>query len=224
MHSELHVFESKEFGRIRTVKIDGQPWFVGNDICDVFGETNRNRAMQALGEDEKGYTQMTTPGGKQQLAIVNESGLYSLLFVMKPSKVRGKDKEYIAEREAKLISFRRWVTSEVLPSIRKHGAYITDDTLRKMQENEEFTEELLNRLAYEKVKNNALVGKIEQLAPKANYYDIVLQCENAVQTSIIAKDYGMTCAAFNKMLHGFKIQYRVGETCNASFLYMESWH
>lgn len=67
---------------MRTVTIDGEPWFVAADVCNIFGETNRNRAMQSLDSSEKGYTQMDTPGGKQRVAIVNEPGLYSLLFAM----------------------------------------------------------------------------------------------------------------------------------------------
>ena len=83
--------------------------------------------MQALEEDEKGYMQIETPGGLQQTAIVTEAGLYSLLFAMRPNKARGVSEEYIVERETKLKNFKRWVTHEVLPSIRKHGAYLTQD-------------------------------------------------------------------------------------------------
>jgi len=211
MQNQLQVFENKEFGKIRIIEIDGQPWFVGKDVCDVFGDSHYRRSIGALDDDEKGVTQIDTPGGRQKMGIISESGLYSLLFIMKPTKARGMGSEYITEREMKLKNFRRWVTHDVLPSIRKHGAYITDDTLRKMAEDNDFTNSLINRLADEKVKTSALLGKIEQLAPKALYYDLILQCENTVQTSIIAKDYGMTCASFNKMLHGFKIQYRVGD-------------
>lgn len=112
-----------EGSQVRTITIEGEPWFVAKDVCDIFGETNRNRAMQALDEDEKGYTQMTTPGGTQQLAVVNEAGLYAMLFAMQPGKARGVSEEYIADREQKLRSFKRWVTHEVLPQIRKTGSY-----------------------------------------------------------------------------------------------------
>ena len=212
MQNQLQVFENKEFGKIRIIEKGGQPWFVGKDVCDVFGDSHYRRSVGELDDDEKGVTQIATPGGRQKMTIINESGLYSLLFLMKPSKARNVDNKYIAEREMKLKSFRRWVTHDVLPSIRKHGAYITDDTLRKMAEDSNFTNCLINQLKDEKAKTSALLGKIKQLAPKALYYDLILQCENAVQTSIIAKDYGMTCTDFNKMLHGLKIQYRVGNT------------
>jgi prophage antirepressor-like protein len=81
MNNEQQVF-SYEGNEVRTVQRDGETWWVAKDVCDVFGETNRNRAMQGLADDEKGYTQMTTPGGAQNLTIINESGLYSLMFAM----------------------------------------------------------------------------------------------------------------------------------------------
>ena len=212
MENQVQLFESEEFGRIRVVEIDGQPWFVAKDVCDVFGETNRNRAMQSLDDDEKGYTQTNTPGGQQQIAIVNESGLYSLLFVMKPSKARGVSKDYIIERETKLKDFRRWVTHKVLPSIRQHGTYITDAVLDEMTRSREFADNLLHRLQSERHKTAAMREYIDELVPKAWYYDVILQSGNAIQVSIIAKDYGMSAVAFNRLLHGLKIQYRVGDT------------
>lgn len=120
--NEMQVFNFNEV-EVRTVMLDGDPWWVAKDVCDVFGETNRNRAMQYLDDEEKGYTQMDTPGGSQQIAIVNESGLYSLLFAMQPTKARGVSQEYIEERTANLKRFKKWVTGEVLPSIRKNGGY-----------------------------------------------------------------------------------------------------
>ena len=117
---QVLTYQSSE---VRMVIKNGEPWWIAKDVCDVFGETNRNRAMQYLDDDEKGYTQMTTPGGAQNLAIVNESGLYSLLFAMQPQKARGVSAEYISKRTDQLRDFRRWVTHEVLPSIRKTGGY-----------------------------------------------------------------------------------------------------
>ena len=130
---QVFSYEGKE---VRTLQIGGEPWWVAKDVCDVFGETNRNRAMQTLDEDEKGYTQMNTPGGNQQLAVVNEAGLYALLFAMQPTKARGVSEAYIADREQKLRNFKRWVTHEVLPSIRKHGAYLTADKLEEIVKKE----------------------------------------------------------------------------------------
>ena len=83
--NELQLFNFEE-QPIRMLEKDGMTWWVAKDVCDVFGESNRNRAMQSLDDDEKGYTQIDTPGGKQKMAVVNESGLYSMLFAMQPEK------------------------------------------------------------------------------------------------------------------------------------------
>ena len=157
-------------------------------------------------------TQIDTPGGKQKTTVINESGLYSLLFLMKPAKARDVDPAYVAEREKRLKSFRRWVTHEVLPSIRKTGVYITDEVLERLREDERYIDELLNRLLNEEDKNSMLTGRVEEMYPKVRYCDTVLLCSDAIQTSVIAKDYGMSCVAFNKLLNGLKVQYKVGNT------------
>ena len=108
--------------------------------------------------------------------------------------------------------FESWVFDEVLPSIRQHGAYITDDILNRMKEDGEFTDKLLQRIADERAKNSSLMNHVETLTPKARYYDIILQCPDAVQVSIIAKDYGMSAVAFNKLLHKLKVQFKIGKT------------
>ena len=108
--SDLQVFNSPEFGDIRAVEVDDEPWFVGKDIAEALGYSNPRKALadHVDGED-KGVTKCDTPGGEQEMTIINESGVYSLIFSSKLEKAR---------------AFKRWVTSVVLPSIRKHGAYI----------------------------------------------------------------------------------------------------
>lgn len=120
--NEIQVFNYGE-NPVRTVMQNGEPWWVAKDVCEVFGETNYRRAIQKLDDDEKGVSQINTPGGLQQMAIINESGLYRLLFAMQPEKARGVSDEYIAKRQAQLKKFTRWVTHEVLPAIRKTGSY-----------------------------------------------------------------------------------------------------
>ena len=111
---ELQVFNSPEFGDIRAVEVSGEPWFVGKDMAEALGYQNPQRAIREHVDDEdKGVTEMVTPGGKQSLPIINESGVYSLIFSSRLEKAR---------------EFKRWVTSVVLPSIRKHGAYIAPQT------------------------------------------------------------------------------------------------
>lgn len=211
--NELRIF-NYEGAEVRMVQKDGEPWWVAKDVCDVFGESNRNRAMQALEEDEKGYTQMTTPRGVQQMAVVNEAGLYSLLFAMQPTKARGVSEEYILERETKLKSFRRWVTHEVLPSIRKHGMYAVDEVL----DNPDMLISALTSLKEERAKRKALESETAQqkqmlaeYSPKASYYDVVLQTTNALSVSQIAKDYGKSAKWLNKYLHSKGIQYKQGD-------------
>jgi len=198
MANQLQTFENNEFGKVRVVEIDGQPWFVGADVAQNLGYKNSRDAISKHVDDEdKGVAKCDTLKGKQSLTIINESGLYSLMFSSKLPAAK---------------DFKRWVTSEILPAIRRHGAYITDEMLRRLQEDEGLKDELLQKLTEEKAQKTALAEKIEQLAPKIRFYDAVLKCDNAVQISIIAKDYGMTAAAFNKMLHGLRVQYKIGGT------------
>ncbi|HIW94006.1 MAG TPA: ORF6C domain-containing protein [Candidatus Flavonifractor merdipullorum] len=107
--NELMIFDNPEFGSIRSVEIDGEPWLVGKDVAQALGYTNPQKAIRDhVDEEDKGVNEMFTPGGKQEIAIINESGLYSLVL---SSKLPGAKQ------------FRRWVTSEVLPTIRKKGGY-----------------------------------------------------------------------------------------------------
>lgn len=110
---------------VRTLDINGEPWFVTGDVCDYFGVTNRNRVMQHVDPEDKGGTQIDTPGGRQTVSIVNESGLYTLLFHLQPTKARGLTDSEVEAKTALIRSFRRWVTHEVLPAIRRTGTYAT---------------------------------------------------------------------------------------------------
>lgn len=107
---ELSIFQHPDFGTVRNMVIKGEPWFVAKDVCDILGLTNSRKATAGLDAEEKGVTISDTPGGQQSLTIINESGLYSL--IMQSHKPEAK-------------AFKKWVTSEVLPSIRKYGYYIS---------------------------------------------------------------------------------------------------
>jgi len=124
MNNEIQVFNFNGADvRIRRDE-NGEPWFVAKDVCEFFGETNYRRAIAGLDNDEKGVSQINTHGGMQMMTTVNESGLYCLLFAMQPQKARGVSEEYIRERQGKLREFKRWVTGEVLPAIRRTGGYM----------------------------------------------------------------------------------------------------
>ncbi|MCC8022351.1 MAG: phage antirepressor KilAC domain-containing protein [Clostridiales bacterium] len=214
--NDIQIF-TYEGNEIRTVQKDGETWWVAKDVCDVFGETNRNRAMQALEEDEKGYTQMTTPGGAQNLAIINESGLYSLLFAMQPQKARGVSDTYVSERMNALRTFRRWVTHEVLPSIRKTGLYATPKAAEKLLSDPDFLIHALQELKVIRAKNTALSEtvsiqnqQIAEMQPKASSYDGGLNCKAAVAITTIAKDYGKSGRWLNEYLHELGVQFKQG--------------
>lgn len=116
--TDIKIFESQEFGQVRTVDVDGEPWLVGKDVAEALGYENPARAIRShVDEDDKGETEMVTPGGRQTAIIINESGLYSLVLSSKLPTAK---------------KFKRWITSEVLPSIRKHGLYATAETVDKM--------------------------------------------------------------------------------------------
>lgn len=199
VETSITVFDSERFGSIRAVTIDDEPWFVAADICNAFGETNRNRAMQALDEEEKGYTQMSTPGGIQRMAIVNEAGVYSLLFAMQPQKARGVSDEYVEQRQSQLKQFKRWVTSEVLPSIRKTGGYVANDELfidTYIPFADESTKALFRlqlqttRELNSKVKEQkALLAEAE---PKVEYYDRLIDQGDTLSIRDTAKSVGLT--------------------------------
>lgn len=107
--NELQIFNSDEFGEIRTVEIDGEPWFVGKDIAIALGYTNPQKAVRDHVDDEdRGENEMDTPGGRQILTVINESGVYALVFGSKLESAK---------------RFKHWITSEVLPQIRKTGSY-----------------------------------------------------------------------------------------------------
>jgi len=211
MQNELQVFVNEEFGEIRTIEIEGQPWFVGNDVTQALGyEKSRNALTKHVDEDDAlKWGVIDSLGRKQNTTIINESGLYSLILSSKLPNAK---------------AFKRWVTSEVLPSIRKTGAYIRDDLLEKLAQSEKTAAQYLKMLNAEKrinkqsmrvIKQSDRVIKamdefIDEAKPIIEYCESVLQCENTIPVSVIAKDYGMSAAGFNRILCSAKIQYRVG--------------
>ena len=185
--NDLQIFNNKEFGNVRAVIVDDLPWFVGKDVCEAFGDTNYRRSLLSIDECDKGVSQIDTPGGRQNMVVINESGLYSLLFQMQPQKARGvsQNDTLINERIEKLHRFKHWVTSEVLPSIRKNGGYIAgQETLSD--------EELLSKalmVAQRKIdeKNNIIAmqdSRIQGMIPKEIFADAV----SASHTSILVGD------------------------------------
>lgn len=183
MTSEIQVFDFQD-NVVRIVERNGEPWFVAKDVCDYFGDTNRSRTMQGLSDDQKGYTQTTTPGGIQTMAIVNEAGLYAMLFSMQPEKGRGITDEYIAERQNKISTFKQWVFEQVLPSIRKHGVYMAPERAEPLL-NSDF---IIPRTLPEALRLAAdLAEKVQQDAPKVLFADAVSTSHTDILVGDLAK-------------------------------------
>ena len=196
MENIVETYTSKEFGKIRTVTKDNEPWFVGKDVCEAFGDTNYRRSLSNIDVSDKGVSQIETPGGKQNMVIINESGLYSLLFQMQPQKAKGvsQNESVINERIEKLHRFKHWVTSEVLPSIRKNGGYIAN------QENLTPEQIVANALV---VAQNIITQKdkqIEEMTPKANYFDALVDKKLNTNIRDTAKELGIGEKAFVSFL------------------------
>lgn len=194
------VFEY-EGRQVRTVMIDGEPWFVARDVCEVFGDTHYRRSVGRLDEDEKGVTPLSTPGGTQPITVVNEPGLYTLLFNMQPQKRKSMTDEEYQDRVDGLRRFRRWVTHEVLPSIRQTGSYSLHP-VPDMNTSE-------GRL---QILHMAI--EAEQRAIAAERTNAILMHVNKTYTATeIAKELGFRSAiALNKDLAERRIQFRQNNT------------
>ena len=186
MNGMIQIFTNKT-KEIRVIAVEGEPWFVVSDICEYFSVTNRNRVMQALDDDEKGGTQMSTPGGMQNIAIVSEAGMYSLLFALQPTKARGVPDERIEARCAELKAFKRWITHEVIPDIRRQGLYASDETLSRMLGDPDQLIAILTRYSNEKNKRQLLEEKVRQDAPKVLFADSVEASHQTILIGELAK-------------------------------------
>ncbi|MEY8389471.1 phage antirepressor KilAC domain-containing protein [Oscillospiraceae bacterium 38-13] len=191
--NELQIFNNPEFGAIRTVEIDGEPWLVGKDVCAVFGDKNHNRSLGRVDAEDKRVVPITDSMGRtQQITIINESGLYAHLFAMQPQKANngGVSDAYpieIQERIDRLRKFKRWITHEVIPSIRKHGAYMTPETLDRMITSPEFGIKLLTALKDEQEKRKALEVQAEKNRPKVLFADSVAASKSSILVREMAK-------------------------------------
>ncbi|MBO0458351.1 phage antirepressor [Enterococcus hulanensis] len=180
---------------VRTVVINDEPYFVGKDIATVLGYSNTPKAIRDhVDEEDKRVERIVHPlGGLQESVLINESGLYSLIL---KSKLPSSKK------------FKRWVTSEVLPQIRKHGMYATDELL----DNPDLLIEVATKLKEEKTLRLIAEQRVNELQPKADYYDRILNNKGLVTVSTIAKNYGMSAVSFNKLLHELGIQFNQSGT------------
>lgn len=194
METDIQIFKNEEFGEIRTLVVDNEPWFVLKDVCAAFGESNYRRVSARLDDDEKGVSQMDTPGGKQAMTVINESGVYSALFAMQPEKARGVTDDYILQRQAQLRKFKKWVTSEVLPSIRKHGGYLTPQKVDEILSDPDTIIRLATNLKAERQKRleaerNAeeRQKRIEEQQPKVAFAEAITSSKTSCLVGELAK-------------------------------------
>lgn len=199
---KTEVFNNAEFGRVRTIEVDNDVWFVGKDVAEILGYVKpRNAIANHVDNEDK----MVAPiqgdlGGTQDMTLINESGLYSLILSSKLPTAK---------------EFKRWVTSEVLPAIRKHGLYAIEDIIN----NPDMAIAALQALKDERKRRKELEEtvaiqnqKMLEMKPKTTYYDKVLSCKNSMAITVIAKDFGMSAMQMNEYLHAKKIQFKVNKT------------
>ena len=193
--TNLQIFNNDRFGQIRIVPVDGELMFVAKDVCDCLEITKYRDAISRLDSDERGSVKLDTPGGKQDIAAINEYGLYSLV---------------LSSRKPEAKEFKRWITHDVIPAIRKTGSYsmVIPQTLP----------EALRAYADEVESHNAtkaIVAQQEQqiaeFKPVKDYVDKILSSKSCLAITQIAADYGLSAQELNKILHEAGLQRKVGD-------------
>lgn len=199
--NNIQIFNNPEFGEIRTLEQNGEPWFVGKDVAQALGygegKSLANAVANHVDDVDKGVTEMMTPGGMQKMVIINESGLYSLIF---SSKLEGA------------MRFKRWVTSEVLPSIRKNGGYLAGQ--EQLTPEELMAKALLyanKTLAERDARISELTVQNQALLPKAEYFDELVDRNLLTSFRETAKELGIPPKQFVSWLIEKKYVYRDGK-------------
>jgi len=198
--SDLQIFNfnNKE---IRTLAIEGEPYFVGKDVADILGYQNGSRDINRHVDEEDRHKAMIFDGNQYKETItINESGLYSLILSSKLPTAK---------------KFKRWVTSEVLPTIRKHGAYMTDQKAAAIVTDKNALADLLQQAAYQlkekDVKIERLTAELEVSSKKATYLDLIVETKDGMTATQVAQDYGLSAKKFNALLHALGVQRKVNE-------------
>lgn len=184
--NDIKIFENPEFGKVRTIVIDDEPWFVGKDVAEILGYSQPSVAIsKKVDDDDKGISKMETPGGEQNTIIVNESGLYSLILSSKLPMAK---------------KFKHWVTSEVLPSIRKTGSYNIPDFNNPAEAARAWADE------YEAKQKLLTENKV--MKPKAEYFDCLVDRNLLTNFRTTAKEFHMKQKQFINWLLENKFVYR----------------
>ena len=193
MDNKLVTFENAAFGKIRTLTIDGEPWFVAEDVCKALELGNPSMTVERLDADEKGISSIDTLGGKQRMAIINEPGLYSVI---------------LCSRKPEAKAFKRWITHEVIPAIRKYGGYMTKSLLEQVLENPNLIYEFARRMLAEQQKNERLKQELDRAKPKADYYDAFIHPESCTNIRATAKELKVPEKMFTAFLIRKRYLYR----------------
>ena len=202
MDNNIQIFNNEELGTIRIMGTPDAPLFCLGDVCKMLGLRQGN-VRERLEKGVVSTEPLLTSGGIQMVNFVTEDGLYDVI---------------LDSRKPEAKRFRKWVTSEVLPTIRKHGAYMTKDALERAIAEPDFLIQLATTLKEEKAKRleaeqqceaqKQIIGEMEK---KVSYLDLILSSTSTVTITQIAQDYGMSGQKMNKLLHGLHIQYKVGD-------------
>ena len=178
MDNKIEIFKNEQFGEVRTILIGGEPWFVAVDVCNALDIGNPSQAISKLDDDEK--VTLTTNeghsgklGGAQMLNVISEAGLYSLI---------------LKSRKPEAKAFKRWITHEVIPTIRKTGGYMTDSLLERIQREPAVIVEFAQALILEKNRVKALECELNTAKPKADYYDAFINPDDCTNIRTTAKE------------------------------------
>lgn len=193
--TDLQIFNNDRFGQIRIVPVDGELMFVAKDVCDCLEITKHRDAISRLDSDERGSVKLDTPGGKQDIAAINEYGLYNLV---------------LSSRKPEAKEFKRWITHDVIPQIRKTGTYSMNIPKSLPEALRAYANEVESHNA-----TKAIVAQQEQqiaeFKPVKDYVDKILSSKSCLTITQIAADYGMSAQELNKILHEAGLQRKVGD-------------
>lgn len=170
--NELQIFKNNEFGEIRTVTKNNEPWFVATDVCSALDISNTSQALTRLDDDEKNTIILNEGIGNPNKSIVSEYGLYNLI---------------LASRKKEAKKFKRWITHDVIPTIRKHGAYMTSEVIEKTLTDPDYLIQLATNLKEEKAKRALAEAQVEKDKPKVLFADSCEVAENSILIGEFAK-------------------------------------
>ncbi|WP_321335082.1 phage antirepressor KilAC domain-containing protein [uncultured Bacteroides sp.] len=195
----VQIFKNAQFGEIRTAELNGEPIFCLADVCSILGLTSKGVAQRLSDGAISNYPIIDALGREQMANFVNEDGLYDAI---------------LDSRKPEAKQFRKWVTSEILPSVRKHGAYLTKETINKALTDPDTIIQLAMQLKEERaekerlsMQNDLQSNQLKLSAPKVQYFDTVLQSKSTHTTNQIAKELGMSAVTLNRKLKDLNIQY-----------------